>query len=78
MLHTQIHKFGFAHFWSVTLVSTNKTTLFTPPSVLSYIGTLNVTDHTGRICKLKNLFIYTILQTKFIQHLGYSDYRDIK
>jgi hypothetical protein len=27
----------FAHFWSVTLVSTNKTTLFTPPSVISYI-----------------------------------------
>jgi hypothetical protein len=30
-------EFGFAHFWSVTLVSTNKTTLFTPPSVISYI-----------------------------------------
>jgi hypothetical protein len=31
------YKFGFAHFWSVTLVSTNTTTLFTPPSVISYI-----------------------------------------
>jgi hypothetical protein len=29
-----LHSFDFIHFWSVTVVSTIKTTSFTPPSVI--------------------------------------------